>query len=66
MLILLPSKREKMPKPRKPGSGPVRTTVLLPAALWEAAKLKALKERTDLRSLIIAGLEAQLKKGAKP
>jgi hypothetical protein len=43
----------------------VKTTVLLPAALWEAAKMKALKERTDLRTIIIAGLEAQLKKGGK-
>ena len=55
-----------MPKPRKEAGEMVKTTVLLPAALWEAAKVKALQERTDLRSLIIAGLEAQLgRKGAK-
>lgn len=55
-----------MPKPRKEGGEMVKTTVLLPADLWERAKTKAMKERTDLRSLIIAGLEAQLgKKGGK-
>jgi hypothetical protein len=55
-----------MPKPRRTGGEMVKTTVLLPVALWEAAKTKAMKERTDLRSLIIAGLEAQLgKKGGR-
>ena len=42
----------------------VKTTVVLPTALWERAKLYAVKERSDLRSLIIEGLEMRLKKGA--
>jgi hypothetical protein len=49
-----------MPKPRRERGDLVKTTVLLPVALWEAAKTKAMKERTDLRSLIIAGLDAQV------
>jgi hypothetical protein len=38
----------------------VKTTVLLPGDLWEAAKIRALTERTDLRSVIIEALEAHL------
>lgn len=43
----------------------VKTTVDLPEALWKAAKIRAMDERTDLRSVIIAALEAHLKTKAK-
>ena len=39
----------------------VKTTVELPEELWRAAKVKALDERTDFRSIVIAALEAYLK-----
>lgn len=39
----------------------VKTTVDLPEALWRAAKIRAMDERMDLRSVIIAALEAYLK-----
>lgn len=39
----------------------VKTTVDLPEDLWRAAKLRALDERSDLRHVIIAALEAYLK-----
>ncbi len=42
----------------------MKTTVDLPEALWRAAKIRAMDERKDLRSVIIAALEAYLK--AKP
>ncbi len=46
-----------------------RTTVELPEAVWRAAKVRALDEGTDLRQLIIRGLELILarkpKKGGK-
>jgi hypothetical protein len=39
----------------------VKTTVDLPEALWKAAKIRAMNERTDLRSVIIAALEQHIK-----
>ena len=39
----------------------VKTTVDLPIRLWRAAKVRAMDERTDLRHVLIAALEAFLK-----
>jgi len=39
----------------------VKTTVDLPLALWRAAKVQAMDERTELRQVIIAALHAYLK-----
>jgi len=45
----------------------VKTTVELPRDLWRAAKLRAMDEGTDLRTVIIAALQALLKKdGRRP
>ncbi len=41
----------------------VKTTVDLPRKLWEAAKIQAVKEQSDLRDVVIKGLEMYLKKG---
>ena len=38
----------------------VKTTVELPSELWRAAKIKAIGEHTDLRSVIIAALTVYL------
>lgn len=48
--------------------GQVKTTVLLPEALWRAAKIRAVEERRDLRDVIIAALAAYLgtPKGGNP
>jgi hypothetical protein len=35
----------------------VKTTLHLPEDLWRAAKIRALEERSDLRTLLIRGLE---------
>ncbi len=43
----------------------VKTTVELPEGLWKVAKIRAMEERQDLRSVIIAALEAHLKAKAK-
>jgi hypothetical protein len=54
------------PRPRKPRTGKegqpamVKTTVHLPEELWRAAKIRAMDERSDLRSLLIRGLELVL------
>jgi hypothetical protein len=40
----------------------VKTSVHLPEDLWHKAKMRAIEERTDLRSLIIEGLELVLSK----
>ena len=41
-------------------SGNVKTTVDLPQELWRAAKIRAMDEQTDLRSIVIAALRAYL------
>ena len=43
----------------------VKTTVELPEGLWRAAKIKAMDQRTDLRSILIAALTAYLKTSKK-
>jgi len=39
---------------------PIKTTVALPAELWRAAKIKAMDDRCDLRTVLIRALEAYL------
>ena len=39
---------------------PVKTTVELPGDLWRAAKLRAMDDRVDLRTVFIRALEAYL------
>lgn len=39
----------------------VKTTLELPEELWRAAKIQAMDERTDLRTVLITALEAYLK-----
>ena len=45
-------------KPREEQT--VKTTVDLPEDLWRATKIRAMDDRTDLRSVIIAALETYL------
>ncbi len=40
----------------------IRTSLELPERLWLKAKRRALEERTDLRTLILRGLEHVLSK----
>ena len=51
--------RPLTPKPK--GVETVKTTVVLPAPLWERARIRAIEERTDFRSVVIKALEAYLK-----
>jgi hypothetical protein len=39
----------------------VKTTVDLPEKIWRAAKIRAMDDRVDLRSIVIAALEAYLR-----
>jgi hypothetical protein len=39
----------------------IKTTVELPEELWRAAKIQAVNERQDLRSVLIAALQQYLK-----
>jgi len=60
----------KAHKPEVPDIGPaagrtVKTTVELPEEMWRAAKIKAMDERSDLRSVLIAALAAYLKPSRK-
>lgn len=43
----------------------VKTTVVLPRHLWQAASIHAIEERTDLRTVVIQALEAYLKASKK-
>ena len=38
----------------------VKTTVDLPQELWRAAKIRAMDDHTDLRSVVIAALRSYL------
>ena len=44
----------------------IKTTVELPKALWQAAKIRAVHDETDLKRVVIAAVEAYLKRGGKP
>ena len=43
----------------------VKTTVVLPEKLWEQAKLAAVLERKDFRTVVIEALEGYLAKKPK-
>ncbi len=38
----------------------VKTTLLMPADLWKAAKMRALEERVDLRDVLLTALRRYL------
>ena len=52
-------------RPRIESQSMIRTSFELPEALWLKAKQRALEERTDLRALIIEGLEHVLARKPK-
>lgn len=45
----------------KDKADPVKTTVRIPAALWRAARVRALDERADFQDVVVRALEAYLK-----
>jgi hypothetical protein len=49
-----------VPKAKRTESDLVKTTVELPADLWRAAKIRAMDERSDLKTIFIRALEAFL------
>lgn len=52
---------QPVPKPRATEvRAPVKTTVELPGELWRSAKIRAMDERVDLRTVFIRALEAYL------
>jgi hypothetical protein len=46
---------------KRTDSDTVKTTVELPGELWRAAKIRAMDERADLRTVLIRALEDYLK-----
>lgn len=46
---------------RRTDSDTVKTTVELPGELWRAAKIRAMDERADLRTVLIRALEHYLR-----
>lgn len=49
----------------KTGTPTVKTTIVLPEALWFKAKTRALEERGDFRGIIMKALELYLRTPAK-
>jgi hypothetical protein len=47
-------------KAKRSETDAVKTTVELPADLWRAAKIRAMDERVDLRTILIRALEGFL------
>jgi len=45
---------------KRSDSDTVKTTVELPGDLWRAAKIRAMDERSDLRTVLIRALEQYL------
>jgi hypothetical protein len=45
---------------RRTEAKPVKTTIELPEDLWRKAKIRAVEDRTNLRALIVRGLELAL------
>lgn len=50
-----------MARPRSFHGPSVRTTVDLPESVWRAAKIRAMDDHSDLRTVIVAALEAFLR-----
>jgi len=48
---------------KRTNSDTVKTTVELPGELWRAAKIRAMDERADLRTVLIRALEDYLRDG---
>jgi hypothetical protein len=46
---------------KRSDSDTVKTTVELPGELWRAAKIRAMDERADLRTVLIRALEDYLR-----
>ena len=53
------------PKRQKESTNMVKCTVKLPEALWRAARIRALEERSEFQSLVARALELYLKTGRK-
>ena len=51
-----------MKKPKEADDSVVKTTIRLPRAIWHAARVRALDEQIDFQDLVVAALEAYLKK----
>jgi hypothetical protein len=71
MISLLPDGQaailRPVPKHRSAAArGPVKTTVELPGELWREAKIRAMDDRVDLRTVLIRALEGYLGLSAKP
>lgn len=64
--VLPPSRRGGYTAPtvaKRNDGDTVKTTVELPGELWRAAKIRAMDERTDLRTVLIRALEDYLRQG---
>jgi hypothetical protein len=50
-----------MPRIKEPKGSAVKMTVEVPIEVWKRAKVRAIDEQSDLRSVVIAALESYLK-----
>ena len=49
-------------KKTQPADEVVKTTIRMPRVVWHAARVRALDEQIDFQDLVVAALEAYLKK----
>jgi hypothetical protein len=52
--------RKKTPRAMEKEAAMVKTTVLLPQELWEKAKLRAVRDRSNFRTVVIEALDKYL------
>jgi hypothetical protein len=60
LLHVVAAKRSDTEPAKRSDSDTVKTTVELPGDLWRAAKIRAMDDRADLRTVLVRALEQYL------
>ena len=60
LLHVVAAKRTDTEAAKRTDSDTVKTTVELPGDLWRAAKIRAMDDRADLRTILVRALELYL------
>ena len=60
LLHVVAAKRNDSETAKRTESDTVKTTVELPGDLWRAAKIRAMDDRADLRTVLVRALEQYL------
>ena len=66
LLHVVAAKRTDSETAKRSDSDTVKTTVELPGDLWRAAKIRAMDDRADLRTVLVRALEQYLADEKQP